>query len=140
MRDSATGAITRLAVMLRIAITLCRHPGLEPGSTPPPHEPIVSYWTSILCNKPHGTLYVGMTNDIIARTYQHREGFIAGFTKRYGIKRLVHFEEFSTPGDAICSARRHSSAGRAPGRLRLDRTRESRSGTILSRRAMRAGL
>ena len=61
----------------------------------------MSYWTYILCNKPLGTLYVGMTNDIIARTYQHREGIIAGFTKRYGIKRLVYFEEFATPGDAI---------------------------------------
>jgi putative endonuclease len=50
----------------------------------------VSYWTYILCNTPLGTLYVGMTNDIIA-----------GFTKRYGIKRLVYFEEFATPGDAI---------------------------------------
>jgi putative endonuclease len=42
-----------------------------------------------------------MTNNIIARTYQHREGLIEGFTKRYSIKRLVYFEEYSTPGDAI---------------------------------------
>jgi putative endonuclease len=61
----------------------------------------VSYWTYILCNKPYGTLYVGMTNNIIARTYQHREGLFEGFTKRYSIKRLVYFEEYSAPGDAI---------------------------------------
>ena len=61
----------------------------------------MSYWTYILCNKPHGTLYVGMTNNIITRTYQHREGLVEGFTKRYGIKRLVYFEEFTTPGEAI---------------------------------------
>ncbi len=61
----------------------------------------MSYWTYILCNKPYGTLYVGMTNNIVARAYQHREGIIAGFTKRYGVKRLVCFEEYATPGDAI---------------------------------------
>jgi putative endonuclease len=61
----------------------------------------VSYWTYILCNKPYGTLYIGMTNHIIARTYQHREGLIEGFTKRYGITRLVYLEEYATPGDAI---------------------------------------
>ena len=61
----------------------------------------MSYWTYILCNKPYGTLYVGMTNHIIARTYQHREGLIEGFTKRYGIKQLVYFEEYATPGEAI---------------------------------------
>ena len=53
----------------------------------------MSYWTYILCNKPQGTLYVGMTNNIIARAYQHREDLIEGFTKRYSIKRLVYFEE-----------------------------------------------
>ena len=61
----------------------------------------MSYWTYILCNKPYGTLYVGMTNHIIARAHQHREGLIEGFTKRYGITRLVYFEEYTTPGDAI---------------------------------------
>jgi putative endonuclease len=61
----------------------------------------VSYWTYILCNKPYGTLYVGMTNNIVTRTHQHREGLIEGFTKRYGIKRLVYFEEFAIPGEAI---------------------------------------
>jgi putative endonuclease len=60
----------------------------------------VSYWTYILCSKPYGTLYVGMTN-IIARTHQHREGLVEGFTKRHGIKRLVYFEEHATAGEAI---------------------------------------
>ena len=61
----------------------------------------MSYWTYILCNKPYGTLYVGMTNHIIARANQHREGLIEGFTKRYGIKRLVYFEEHATALEAI---------------------------------------
>ena len=55
----------------------------------------------MLCNKPHGTLYVGITNDIIRRGYEHREGVVEGFTKRYAIKRLVYFEEHATALEAI---------------------------------------
>lgn len=40
----------------------------------------------------HGTLYVGVTNDLVRRVYEHREGLIEGFTKRYGVKLLVYFE------------------------------------------------
>jgi putative endonuclease len=61
----------------------------------------VSYWTYILCNKPHGTLYVGITNDLVRRGYEHREGVVEGFTKRYAIKRLVYSEEHATALDAI---------------------------------------
>ena len=46
----------------------------------------------ILTNRPHGTLYVGVTNDIARRTYEHRTGIIAGFTRRYGLHLLVYFE------------------------------------------------
>ena len=52
----------------------------------------MSYWVYILASAPRGTLYVGVTNDLIRRVYEHREGFVAGFTKRYGIKMLVYFE------------------------------------------------
>ena len=61
----------------------------------------MSYWTYILCNKPHGTLYVGMTNDLVRRVYEHREGIADGFTKRYAIKRLVYFESHDTALAAI---------------------------------------
>lgn len=61
----------------------------------------MSYWTYILCNKPHGTLYVGMRSDLPGRIYQHREGLADGFTKRYGIKRLVYFEQHETALAAI---------------------------------------
>ncbi len=46
----------------------------------------------ILASRPNGTLYVGVTADLIRRTYQHREGLIAGFTKEYGVKQLVWYE------------------------------------------------
>ena len=48
----------------------------------------------------HGTLYIGVTSELLNRVAQHREGLIDGFTKRYGVKRLVWFE----PHDSIVTA------------------------------------
>ncbi|HEX8682665.1 MAG TPA: GIY-YIG nuclease family protein [Ardenticatenaceae bacterium] len=48
-----------------------------------------------------GTLYVGVTNDIVRRVYEHKHGTNAGFTKRYRINRLVYYEEYSDIRDAI---------------------------------------
>ena len=45
-----------------------------------------------MTNKPNGTLYVGVTNDIIRRIYEHKSGVIDGFTKKYNLKMLVYFE------------------------------------------------
>lgn len=55
----------------------------------------------ILASGRHGTLYVGVTSDLLARLHQHREGLIKGFTSRYGINRLVHFETFDDMRSAI---------------------------------------
>ncbi|MBS3952973.1 MAG: GIY-YIG nuclease family protein [Methylomicrobium sp.] len=46
----------------------------------------------ILASQLNGTLYVGVTSDLVKRVYQHREGMVEGFTKRYGVKILVWFE------------------------------------------------
>jgi putative endonuclease len=61
----------------------------------------VSFWTYILCNKPRGTFYVDPTDDLVRRIFEHREGVADGFTKRYGIKRLVYFEEHATREAAL---------------------------------------
>ncbi len=45
-----------------------------------------------MTNRPNGTLYVGVTSDLARRVYEHRTGAVAGFTKRYGLKRLVYAE------------------------------------------------
>jgi len=49
-------------------------------------------WVYIMTNRPNGTLYVGVTNDLVRRAWEHREGRADGFTKRYDLKRLVFFE------------------------------------------------
>ncbi len=51
------------------------------------------YFVYILASRIGGTLYIGVTNDLIRRVAEHRAGEVAGFTKRYGVKRLVYFEE-----------------------------------------------
>ena len=55
----------------------------------------------ILSSGRHGTLYVGVTADLMGRLHQHREGVMPRFTRRYAIKRLVHFEVYRTMPDAI---------------------------------------
>ncbi|WP_420348994.1 GIY-YIG nuclease family protein [Pelagibius sp.] len=55
--------------------------------------PAVDYYVYILASQPHGTLYIGVTNDLVRRVYEHREGLADGFTKRHRVKRLVYFEQ-----------------------------------------------
>jgi len=55
----------------------------------------------ILASSKHGTLYIGVTSNLIARLHQHREGLIEGFTSRYGVTRLVWFEMLATMKEAI---------------------------------------
>jgi putative endonuclease len=62
---------------------------------------MAAYYVYILTNKPRGTLYVGVTNDLVRRIYEHREGAVSGFTKTYGLKQLVHFEQYDAPAVAI---------------------------------------
>ena len=59
------------------------------------------YYVYILASEPNGTLYVGMTNNLARRVFEHREGLAEGFTKTYGVRTLVHYEIFPTAADAI---------------------------------------
>jgi len=55
----------------------------------------------ILASKRNGTLYVGVTSDIIRRIYEHKSGAIEGFTKDYAVHRLVYMEPHATMPEAI---------------------------------------
>ena len=59
------------------------------------------YWVYVLTNKPRGTLYVGVTNDLVRPAHEHREGLIGGFAKRYQLKMPVYFERYDAPRLAI---------------------------------------
>src|SRR5258705_2032579 len=55
---------------------------------------LMTLYVYILASKPQGTLYVGVTNDLIRRVIEHKNGEIPGFTKRYNVKRLVYYEPY----------------------------------------------
>src|SRR5438128_1410199 len=55
----------------------------------------------ILTNKINGTLYVGMTNNLAKRTWEHKTGIAESFSKKHELKMLVYFEIFSDPENAI---------------------------------------
>ena len=59
------------------------------------------YFVYILASRVGGTLYIGVTNDIVRRLGEHTNGLVAGFTKKYGVTRLVYFETFGDIRDAI---------------------------------------
>lgn len=54
----------------------------------------------LLTNQRNGTLYIGVTSDLPQRIWQHREGLIEGFTRKYGCKRLVWYQHFDDLQDA----------------------------------------
>ena len=55
----------------------------------------------ILASRRNGTLHIGVTNDLLRRVSEHRDGIVEGFTRRYGVKELVHFEEHGSIVAAI---------------------------------------
>jgi putative endonuclease len=59
------------------------------------------YYVYILASRIGGTLYIGVTNDLVRRVYEHRSGAAEGFTKDYEVKRLVYFESFDDIEQAI---------------------------------------
>ncbi len=59
------------------------------------------YFVYMLASKQNGTLYIGMTNNLLKRADQHRNRQVEGFTARYGVKRLVYYESFRNVTDAI---------------------------------------
>jgi putative endonuclease len=87
---------------LKIAL----HPSLRelhfPHQSPTPINPAIAmtYYVYLLASRKYGTLYIGVTNDLIRRVYEHRSKVVDGFTRRYDVDKLVWFEVY----DDILSA------------------------------------
>lgn len=60
-----------------------------------------SYFVYILASGRNGTLYVGVTSDLVGRVWEHKEKVFRGFTARYGVNKLIWFEEYSDISEAI---------------------------------------
>jgi putative endonuclease len=73
----------------------------------------VSFFVYILASKRNGTLYIGMTDNLARRVWEHREGVIAGFTRDYGVKMLVWYEQHDTRESALTRERQMKKWNRA---------------------------
>jgi putative endonuclease len=65
-----------------------------------------TYYVYILASKRNGTLYIGITNDLARRVYEHKSGLIKGFTKKYSVNKLVYFESTNDVNAAILREKR----------------------------------
>jgi len=59
------------------------------------------WYVYILASRPNGVLYIGMTNDLVRRTQEHKREVVDGFTKKYHVHRLVYYEAYDDPEHAI---------------------------------------
>jgi putative endonuclease len=59
------------------------------------------FYVYILASRKYGTLYIGITNDLIRRVHEHRLKLVRGFSAKYGVGKLVYFEIFDDPTSAI---------------------------------------
>jgi putative endonuclease len=64
------------------------------------------YYVYILASKKNGTLYIGITNDLLRRVYKHKNDNMNGFTQRYGVHRLVYYEATEDVNSAITREKR----------------------------------
>jgi putative endonuclease len=94
--------IIQLAVVLLALLVLsvievsCMSKGLDN-----PENMTKSYYVYILASKRNGTLYIGITSNLIKRVWEHKEKNIKGFTKKYNVSKLVYFEQCNDPENAI---------------------------------------
>ena len=73
----------------------------------------MSYYVYILASGRHGTIYVGVTNDLIRRVYEHRTDAVPGFTRKHRVHRLVYYEVHDDIEEAILKEKRLKRWARA---------------------------
>src|SRR5687767_2726925 len=64
------------------------------------------FYVYILASRKHGTIYIGVTSDLIRRVHEHKEKLVAGFTNNYDVDKLVYYEMFDDPESAIVREKR----------------------------------
>ena len=74
---------------------------------------MLDYYVYILASKPHGTLYIGVTNNLIKRVHEHKNDLVEGFTQRYATHLLVYYEVCTDVATAIWREKRLKKWNRA---------------------------
>ncbi len=72
-----------------------------------------AYWVYILASKPSGVLYIGVTGDLVRRVWEHKQHQVKGFTQRYNVDMMVHYESFTDPVNAIAREKQLKKWNRA---------------------------
>lgn len=80
---------------------VCHPCGFRQGSIAESILVMKRYFVYIMASQRNGTLYVGITNDIARRAYEHKNDLVEGFTKKYKVHQIVHVEEFEDVNLAI---------------------------------------
>jgi len=93
----------------------------------------MAFYVYILASKRNGTLYVGMTDDIVKRVWQHRNGALAGFTRDYGVKTLVWHETHESRESGF-SRERQIKKWKRVWKLELIEKKQTRRGAIFGLR------
>jgi len=70
------------------------------------------YYVYIMTNKNNRVLYTGVTNDLKRRVYEHKEKLVPGFTKKYNVSRLIYYEIFEDPENAILREKKIKAGSR----------------------------
>ncbi len=73
---------------------------------------IKQFYVYIMTNKNNRVLYTGITNDLKKRVYEHREKYVNGFTKKYNVSKLVYYEIFEDPENAILGEKKIKAGSR----------------------------
>jgi len=71
-----------------------------------------TYYVYIMTNKGNNVLYTGVTGDLVKRVFQHKEQQVAGFTTRYNVIKLIYFEQFVSPIEAIAREKQLKNGSR----------------------------
>lgn len=77
-----------------------------------------SYFVYLATNNTNTVIYTGITNNLLRRMYEHKNKLVKGFTEKYNISKLVYYEQYSTPYDAI-SREKQIKAGSRKKKLEL---------------------
>ena len=72
------------------------------------------FFVYIMASRRNGTLYIGVTSNLVQRVWNHKQGLAEGFTSKYSVKMLVYFEPHETAESAITREKRHSREGGNP--------------------------
>ncbi|OGO42712.1 MAG: excinuclease ABC subunit C [Chloroflexi bacterium RBG_16_58_8] len=76
-------------------------------------KPSKQYYVYFMANKTNIALYIGVTGDLKRRVFEHKNKLVKGFTKKYSIDKLVYYEIFNDPGNAILREKRLKGSSRA---------------------------